>query len=80
MCGGEGQLENQVVVKGLRVEDSVVGKDGVVKVDAVLGAVDPIKLVFLIHARGLLIASARANPVQIRALDALRKHVFALIH
>ena len=63
MCGGEGQLENQVVVKGLRVEDSVVGKDGVVQVDAVLGPVDSIQRVFRIHAGDLLIASARANPV-----------------
>ena len=77
---GEGQLENQVVVKGLRVEDSVVGKDGVVQVDAVLGAVDSIQGVFLIHAACLLVASARANLVQILALDALGKHVFALVH
>ena len=36
-CGGEGKLENQVVIERLRVENSVVGKDGVVQVDAVLG-------------------------------------------
>ena len=77
--GSEGELKGQVVIKGLRVEDSVVGKDGVVQVDAVLGAVDSIQGVFLIHTACLLVASARANLVQIRPLDALAKHVFALI-
>ena len=76
VCGGEGQFEDQVVVKGLRVEDSVVGKDGVVQVDAVLGPVHLIQGVFLIHATGLLIASARADLAKIHTLDALEKHVF----
>ena len=68
---GQGQFENQVVGEGLRVEDSVVGQNRVVQVDAVLVAVDAIQLVFLIHAGGLLIASARANLAQIQSLDAL---------
>ena len=79
-CGGEGELEDQVVVEGLRVENSVVGQNRVVQVDAVLVAVDAIQLVFLIHAGGLLVASARANPAQIHTLDALRKHVGSLVH
>ena len=79
MCGSQGQLENQVVVEGLRVEHSVVGKDGVVQVDAVLGAVDSIQSVFFIHTAGLLVASARANLVQILALDAFAQHVLALV-
>ena len=49
------------MLKGLRVEDAVVGQDWVVQVDAVLGAVDNIQLVFIIHAAGLFVASARAN-------------------
>ena len=57
----------------------MVGKDGVVQVDAVLGAVHTIQLVFLIHAAGLLIASARADPAQIQTLDALRQHVGPLV-
>ena len=76
----EGQLEKQVVVEGLRVEDSVVGKDGVVQVDAVLVPVDSIQSVFLIHTACLLVASVRANLVKIIALDALEQHVFTLIH
>ena len=79
MCGGKGQLENQVMRQGLRVEDSVVGKDGVVQVDAVLGAVDTIQLVFLIHTACLLVAGARADLVQIIALDAFAQHAFTLI-
>ena len=57
----------------------MVGKDGVVQVDAVLGAVHTIQLVFLIHTTGLLIASARADLAQIQTLDALRKHVGTLM-
>ena len=76
---GEGQFEDQVVVKGMRVEDSVVGKDVVVQVDAVLGAVDTIQGVFRIHTAGLLVARARANFAQIHALDALGKHVSSCI-
>ena len=79
MCGGEGQLENQVVVKGLRVEDSVVGKNRVAQVDAVLGPVHSIQGFFLIHTGCLLAARVRANPVQILALNALAQHVFPFI-
>ena len=56
VCGSEGEFEDQVVVEGLRVEDSVVGQNRVVQVDAVLVAVDALQLVFLIHAGGLLVA------------------------
>ena len=79
VCGSEGELEDQVVVESLRVEDSVVGQNRVVQVDAVLVAVDALQLVFLIHAGGLLIASARANPAQIHTLDTLAKHVGSLV-
>ena len=37
-CGSEGELEDQVVVEGLRVEDSVVCQNRVVQVDAVASA------------------------------------------
>ena len=57
----------------------MVGKDGVVQVDAVLGTVDLIQLVFLIHTTCLLVASTRANLAQIHALNALGKHVFTLL-
>ena len=50
-----------------------------VQVDAVLGSVHAIQLVFLIHTAGLLIASARASPAQIQTLDALGKHVGTLM-
>ena len=63
VCGSEGQ----------------VGKYWVVQVDAVLGAVDSIEGVFFIHARGLLVTRARANLVQIRALDAFAQHVCPFI-
>ena len=79
MRGGEGQFEDQVVVERLWVKDSVVGKDGVVQVDAILSPIYRIQCVFLIHAAGLLIARARADPVQIHTLDAFAKHVFALV-
>ena len=75
----KGQFENQVVKQSLRVEHSVVGKDGVVQVDAVLGSIYRIQSVFLIHTGGLLVTSARANLVQIRALDAFAEHVFSLV-
>ena len=57
----------------------MVGKDGVVQVDAVLGSIYRIQSVFLIHTGGLLVTSARANLVQIRALDAFAQHVLALV-
>ena len=79
MSGGKGQFEDQVAVKGLREEDSVVGKDGVVQVDAVLSAVNTIQLVILIHTAGLLVASARADLVQIIALNSLAQHVCTLV-
>ena len=78
MRGSKGELENQVVIQSLRVKHSVVGKDGVVQVDAVLGSIYRIQSVFLIHTGGLLVTSARANLVQISALDAFAQHVFAL--
>ena len=53
----------------------MVGKDGVVQIDAVLSPIYCIQLVFLIHTGGLLVASTRANLAQIQTLDALRKHV-----
>ena len=68
MCGGEGQLEHQVVIQRLRVEDAVVRQDGVVQVDAILGTVDAIQGIFLIHPACLLVASARADLVQIIAM------------
>ena len=77
--GSEGEFEDQIVVEGLRVENSVVGQNRVVQVDAVLVAVDALQLVFLIHTGGLLVASARANLAQIHTLDALRKHVGPLV-
>ena len=55
------------------------GQDGVVQVDAILGAVDTIQLVFLVHPACLLVASVRADLVQIITLNALAKHVFPLI-
>ena len=57
----------------------MVGKDGVVQVDAILGSVHTIQDVFRIHTAGLLVASARANLAQIQTLDALRKHVGPLV-
>ena len=82
MRGSKGQFEDQVVVEGLRVEHSVVGKDGVVQVDAVLGSIYRIQGVFLIRTAVilLLVTSARTNLVQICALDALAQHVLALVH
>ena len=77
--GGEAQLENQIIREGLRVEHSVVRQNRVVHVDAVLGPVDIIQLVFLIHTACLLVARARANLAQIQTLDALRKHVSPLV-
>ena len=79
MRGGEGQLEHQVIVQRLRVEDAVVRQDGVVQVDAILGAVDAIQRVFLVHPACLLVSSVRADLVQIIALNALAQHVFPLI-
>ena len=75
----EGQFENQVIGEGLRVEDSVVRQNRVVQVDAVLGPVDTIQGVFLIHNGCRLVARARANLAQIQTLDALRKHVGPLV-
>ena len=56
VCGSEGKFEDQVVVESLRVEDSVVGQNRVIQVNAVLVAIDALQLVFLIHAGGLLVA------------------------
>ena len=57
----------------------MVCQNRVVQVDAVLGTVHAIQLVFRIHTAGLLVASTRANLVQIQTLDALRKHVGTLM-
>ena len=57
----------------------MVCQNRVVQVDAVLGSVHAIQLVFLIHTAGLLVASARANLAQIQTLDALGKHVSTLM-
>ena len=53
----------------------MVGKDGVIKVDAILSPIYFIQSVFRIHTAGLLVARARSNLAQIQTLDALRKHV-----
>ena len=53
----------------------MVGKDGVVQIDAVLSPIYGIQCVFRIHTAGLLVARARSNLAQIQSLDALRKHV-----
>ena len=57
----------------------MVGKDGVVQIDAVLSPIYCIQCVFLIHTAGLLVARARSNLAQIQTLDALRKHVGPLV-
>ena len=57
----------------------MVGKDGVVQIDAVLSPIYCIQCVFRIHTAGLLVARARANLAQIQTLDALRKHVGPLV-
>ena len=57
----------------------MVGKDGVVQVDAVLSPIYCIQSVFRIHTAGLLVARTRADPAQIQTLDALRKHVGPLV-
>ena len=57
----------------------MVGEDGVVQVDAVLSPIYCIQLVFRIHTAGLLVASARADLVQIIALDSLAQHVCTLV-
>ena len=57
----------------------MVGKDGVVQVDAVLGSIYCIQSVFLINTACLLVTSTRANFVQIETLDALAQHVLALV-
>ena len=57
----------------------MVGKDGVVQIDAVLSPIYCIQRVFLIHTAGLLVARARSNLAQIQTLDALRKHVGPLV-
>ena len=79
MRGSKGELENQVVIQSLRVENSVVGKDGVVQVDAVLGSIYRIHGVSS-RVRGILVASVRAKLVQSHALDAFAQHVLALVH
>ena len=57
----------------------MVGKDGMVQIDAVLSPIYFIQCVFLSHTGGLLVASARSNLAQIQTLDALRKHVGPLV-
>ena len=57
----------------------MVGKDGVVQIDAVLSPIYRIQCVFLIHTGGFLVARARADLVQIIALNSLRKHVGPLV-
>ena len=57
----------------------MVGKDGVVQIDAVLSPIYCIQSIFLIHTGGLLVASTRANLAQIQTLDALVKHVGPLV-
>ena len=57
----------------------MVGKDGVVQIDAVISPIYCIQCVFLIHTAGLLVARARSNLAQIQTLDALRKHVGPLV-
>ena len=57
----------------------MVGKDGMVQIDAVLSPIYFIQSVFLSHTAGLLVASARSNLAQIQTLDALRKHVGPLV-
>ena len=57
----------------------MVGKDGVVQIDAVLSPIYCIQGVFRIHTGGLLVARARSNLAQIQTLDALRKHVGPLV-
>ena len=79
MSVSKGQFENQVVIKSLRVEHAVVGKDGVVQVDAVLGSIYRIQNVSP-RVRVMLVASARAKLVQSIALNTLAQHVLALIH
>ena len=57
----------------------MVGKDGMVQIDAVLSPIYCIQCVFLIHTGGLLVARARSNLAQIQTLDALGKHVGPLV-
>ena len=57
----------------------MIGKDGVVQIDAIISPIYCIQLVFLIHTGGLLVASARADLVQIIALNSLGKHVCTLV-
>ena len=57
----------------------MVGKDGVVQIDAVLSPIYFIQDVFLIHTAGLLVARVRSNLAQIQTLDALGKHVGPLV-
>ena len=57
----------------------MVGKNGVVQVDAVLSPIYRIQFVFRIHTAGLLVARTRVNLAQIQTLDALRKHVGPLV-
>ena len=78
MRGSKGELEVQVLIQSLRVEHSVVGKNGVVQVDAVFGTIYCIQCVSPC-VRGILVASVRAKLVKIRVLNAFTKHVFTLI-
>ena len=78
MRGSKGELEDQVVIQSLRVEHSVVGKNGVVQVDAVLCPIYRIQNVSP-RVRGILVASVRAKLVQSHALDAFTQHVLSLV-
>ena len=75
----KGQFEDQVVIQSLRVEHAVVGKDGVVQVDAVLCPIYRIQNVSP-RVRGILVASVRAKLVQSITLNTLSQHVFSLVH
>ena len=79
MRDSKGQFEDQVVIQSLRVEHTVVGKDGVVQVYAVLGSIYRIQCVSP-RVRVNLVASVRAKLVQSIALNAFAQHVFSLVH
>ena len=76
---GQGQIERQVVVQGLRVENAVIGKDLAVQPDLLLFLVHCIQLVFRVHPRGRLVPGAGADLGEIHALDALKQHVVPLL-
>ena len=78
MRGSKGELEDQVVIQSLRVEHSVVGKNGVVQVDAVLCPIYRIQNVST-RVRVILVTRPRAKLVQSHALDSFAQHVLALV-